>query len=47
MKSILLTAFCILNLTFLNTVQSQENKKVTSFLLHVTTGQENPTKAAL
>jgi len=31
----------------MNTTQSQENKKVTSFLIHVTTGQDNPTKAAL
>jgi len=31
----------------MNTTQSQENKKATSFLIHVTTGQDNPTKAAL
>jgi len=31
----------------MNTTQSQETKKATSFLIHVTTGQDNPTKAAL
>ncbi|NDA61099.1 MAG: multidrug transporter [Chitinophagia bacterium] len=31
----------------LHRTQSQETKKATSFLIHVTTGQDNPTKAAL
>ncbi|MEY3432591.1 MAG: hypothetical protein RL131_527 [Bacteroidota bacterium] len=46
MKKVLYVIFLILNFQLMSEAQPVNEKK-SSFLIHVTTGQDNPTKAAL